>query len=90
MRPGRPHFVYGPENTICYGGHFYATRLMQATLQSIVHSFVVGVFITNTVHYPSRLLLRRVIALYGLGLVEENHIASTGTSHCSFLDSFLI
>lgn len=89
MQPGCPHFVYGPENTICHGGHYYATCLMQATLQSVVHNFVVGVFITNTTHQPSRLLLRRIILFYGLGLVE-NRIKVTGGSHCSqYLNLFL-
>ena len=40
MRPGIPHFVYGPENTICYGSHFYTMCLMQLTLQSLMHSFI--------------------------------------------------
>jgi len=77
MQPGVPHFVYGPENAICSGGHYYATCLMQATLQSLVHSFVVGDFITNIIHHPSRQLLRRIVLLYGLGLVE-NCIKVTG------------
>ena len=38
MRPGTPHFVYGPEHTICYGGHYYSTCLMQETLFSLVHN----------------------------------------------------
>ena len=71
MRPGIPHFVYGPENTICYGGHFYVTCLMQLSLQSLVHGFVVGEFITNISHHPSQALLRRIVILYGRGLVED-------------------
>jgi hypothetical protein len=71
MRPGVPHFVFGPEDTICYGGHFYATSLMQNTLQSLVHSFVVGDFVTNITHHPSRSLLRRIVLLYRIGLMED-------------------
>lgn len=71
MRPGVRHFVFGPEDTICYGGHFYTMSLMQNTLQSLVHSFVVGVYITNITHHPSRSLLRRIVLLYHIGLVEE-------------------
>src|ERR1700682_449265 len=71
MRPGVPHFVYGPEHTICYGGHFYATSLMQATLSSLMHGFVIGTFITNITHHPSRSLLRRILLLYHVALIEN-------------------
>ena len=71
MQPGTPHFVYGVENTICYGGHFYSTCLMQRTLQSLVHSFMVSDFITNTNHHESRALLRRILIFYGLGKMEK-------------------
>ena len=71
MRPGVPHFVFGPEDAICYGGHFYTTSLMQMTLQSLVHSFVVGDFVTNITHHPSRSLLRRIVLLSHIGLVED-------------------
>lgn len=85
MRPGVPHFVYGPEHTICSGGHYYATCLMQATLQSLVHSFVIGDFVTNIRHHPSRQLLRRIVLFYGKGLVD-NCIKVTGQPHfCMFL-----
>lgn len=47
------------------------TCLMQLTLQSLLHSFVVGEFITNISHHPSRALLRRIVILYGRGLVED-------------------
>ena len=76
MRPGVPHFVFGPEDTICYGGHFYASSLMQNTLRSLVHSFVVGEFITNITHHPSRSLLRRIVLLYRIGLVEDRFQAT--------------
>ena len=63
---------------------------MQKTLQSLVHSFVLSDFITNITHYPSRLLLRRIILLFGLGLVE-GRIKITGGSHCNqYLNLFLM
>jgi len=71
MRPGVPHFVFGLEDTICSGGHFYGTSLMQNTLQSLVHSFVVGDFVTNITHHPSRSVLRRIVLLYQTGLMEN-------------------
>jgi len=83
MRPGVPHFVFGPEDTICYGGHFYATALMQNTLQSLVHSFVVGDFVTNITHVPSRSLLRRIVLLYQTDL-KEDHFQCTGEGFSHF------
>ena len=77
LKPGTPHFVYGPEPSICDGGHFYSTSQMQLTLASLVHSFVVGNFVTEIHHHQSRQLLSRIVLLYGLGLVENN-IKSTG------------
>jgi hypothetical protein len=71
MRPGQPHFVYGPEHTIAYGGHFYASCLMQDTLQSVVHNFVLSNFITNTSHHASRELLRKLLLFFGLGLGQK-------------------
>ena len=82
MQPGVPHFVFGPEDTICYGGHFYATALMQNTLRSLLHSFVVGDKVTNITHLPSRSLLRRLVLLYHIGLVENRF------QHTGKVDSF--
>ena len=86
MRPVTPHFVYGSENTICYGGNYYLTCLMQETLFSLVHSFVISEFIMNITHHPSRQLLRQIVLFYGLGLVE-NRLKVEGRPHCSTLHS---
>jgi hypothetical protein len=69
MRPGVPHFVYGLEDAITHGGHFYSSSLMQATLQSLIHTFVLSDFISNTNHNPSRQLLRRIVTFWGLGVL---------------------
>ena len=69
MRPGVPHFVYGLEDAIIHGGHFYSSSLMQATTQSLIHTFVLSDFISNTFHNPSRQLLRRIVTFWGLGVV---------------------
>ena len=69
MRPGVPHFVYGLEDAITHGGHFYSSSLIQATVQSLIHTFVLSDFISNTFHNSSRLLLRRIVLLWGLGVV---------------------
>ncbi len=71
MQPNTPHAVYGPANTIVHGGHYYTTCLMQTTLQGIIHCFVVGDFITNITHHPSRQLLRRIVLFYHQGLVKR-------------------
>lgn len=70
MQPGVPHFVYGLENAIIHGGHFYSSSLMQATLPSLIHTLVLSTFISNTFHHPSRQLLRRIAIFWGLGLLE--------------------
>ena len=71
MRPGVPHFVYGLEDTIIHGGHFYSSSLMQATAESLVHSFVLSDFISNTFHDPSCQLLRRIVLFWGHALLEK-------------------
>ena len=59
LRPGDfLYFVYGLENAITYGGHFYCSSLMQATTESLVHMFILSDFILNTNHHPSWQLLR--------------------------------
>jgi hypothetical protein len=79
MQPGAPHFVYGLENTIIHGGHFYSSSLMQATLRSMIHTFVLSDFISNTFHHPSRQLLRRIVIFWGLAFLE-NRLTSQGES----------
>lgn len=69
MRPGVPHAVYGIEETIIHGGHFYCASQMQATVESLVHTFILDRFIGNTFHNPSRELLRRVVLFWASGLL---------------------
>lgn len=75
MQPGVPHFVYGLENTIIHtiihGGHFYSSSLMQATLQSLIHTFILNTFISNTFYHPSRQLLRCIVTFWRLALLEK-------------------
>lgn len=78
MQPGTPHFVFGMENSICYGGHHYSTALMQQTLQGIIHSFILDKFLTNTAHQGSRQLLRRILIFYLHGLMDKK-ISPEGT-----------
>lgn len=71
MRANTPHFVYGPDNTICHGYHFYSTSTLQATACSLMHTFVLGDFLTNITHHPTRLILRRLLVFYFLALFEQ-------------------
>lgn len=71
MRPGVPHFVYGLEDAIIHGGHFYSSSLIQATVQSLLHTFVLSNFISNTYHNPAHQLLRRIVIFWGLGILGQ-------------------
>jgi hypothetical protein len=66
----QPHAVYGNEHTVCIGGHFYLTHLMETTAQGLLHAFVLNEFITNTYHYQSRALFRRILDFCKKGLLE--------------------
>jgi hypothetical protein len=77
MKANTPHFVYGITPAICHGGHYYATSLMQETLQGLIHAFVLDQFLTNTQHFATRPVLRRILLFYHLGLIEGS-IPSTG------------
>ena len=91
MMPCQPHFVFGYAHSICLGGHYYLTNLMQETLQGLIHSFILHKFLTNISH-PTRILLRRMVLFYHMGLIE-NEIPESGMlsishqsiSHQSFL-----
>lgn len=87
MQPGVPHFVYGLENTIIHGSHFYSSSLMQPTVASLVHGFVLSDFISNTFHHPSCQLLRRIVIFWALALLE-GRLTPEGKSavafHCTY------
>jgi hypothetical protein len=70
MMPCQPHFVFGYAHTICLGGHYYLSNQMQQTLRGLIHSFILHKFLTNTSH-PTRVLLRRMILFYHMGLLED-------------------
>lgn len=71
MPANQPHSVYGSEPTIIHGGHFFLASVMETTAQSLFHSFVMNQFLTNTFHYRSRQLLRRILDFFRLGLLER-------------------
>src|SRR6266511_3460662 len=65
MRPNTPHFVYTPTNTICYGGHFYATSTICDSCYRIMHLFIASRVLSNTSHeVESRELIQHMITYY--------------------------
>jgi len=76
MMPCQPHFVVGYAHSICLGGHYYLSNHMQETLQGLIHSFILHKFLTNISH-PTRVLLRRIVLFYHMGLIE-NEIPESG------------
>ena len=85
MKPCQPHFVFSYAHSICLGGHYYLTNNMQTTLQGLIHTFVLHNFLTNTSH-PTRVLLRRLVLFYHMGLIEKE-IPASGMSFI-FCSSF--
>jgi hypothetical protein len=88
MRPNTAHLVYGIEDTICFGGHFYSTLSMQQTLQGIIHSFMLDDFLSNTSHQASRQLLRRIVILYLHGLIDQEIDPDGITQFLSFISLY--
>lgn len=84
MRPGVPHYVYGVDNTIIHGGHFYCASQMQSTVESLVHSFILNEFISNTVHHASRELLRSIVVFWAEGLLEHSYSVQGIIGYCFF------
>ncbi len=71
MRPNTPHFVYTPTNTICYGGHFYATSTIRESCYGLMHSFIAQRVLSNASHeVESRELIRRMITYYHETLLQ--------------------
>jgi hypothetical protein len=71
MMPNTPHAAYTLKPAICHGGHFISTGNMEGTLFGMVHSFMGSQLLTNTEHYPSRQLLRRIVHFYHGALVDD-------------------
>jgi hypothetical protein len=48
MRPNTPHVTIALEDAIILGGHFYSFANLQHTLSGIIHSFMLGGLIADT------------------------------------------
>lgn len=79
MRPCTPHWVVGTSNTIVHGRHYVATTSIRRTCFGIVHTFVMGLFVTNTFHQDNtRCMLRQLMALYFRHLVMHDKFDGKG------------
>lgn len=58
------HYVVSTEDAIVYGRHFYSTSSIARSVSGIVHTFILGYFITNDSHTHTRTLIRRLIYLW--------------------------
>ncbi|KAF9473554.1 hypothetical protein BDN70DRAFT_785722, partial [Pholiota conissans] len=72
MRPNTLHAVLTAMDSVCGGGHFYATSTMLDTFVGLVHTFICDLYITNISHPPSRFILTQMINFYHAGLLREN------------------
>lgn len=77
MRPNTLHATYTIQDSLCRGGHFYATSTIRDTLVGLVHTFVCDKYITNASHPPSRFILAEMINFFHASIVK-NFIAVDG------------
>lgn len=65
MKPCTPHAVLGTAPSIVLGRHFYAASTIRRSAFGVLHTFILGLFITNTSHEDgTKSLLRQVMALW--------------------------
>jgi hypothetical protein len=65
MKPTTVHYVLTVEDSITYGRHFYCASTISDSIFGLVHSFVVGVGATNTLHESgTRTFLHRIMAMW--------------------------
>lgn len=79
MCPCTPHWVIGTWLTIVHGRHYYTTCTIRRSCFGIVHTFVMGLFVTNTFHEDAtRSMLRQLMALYFRHLVLHDKFDGIG------------
>jgi hypothetical protein len=88
------HAVWTMENSICYGGHFYAVPNLLDTVVGLIHAFIGDDVLTNTQHVASRFLLCKMVHYFhhafvvqnvALGLAGESKILSLHADHNDML-----
>lgn len=86
MKAGTPHMVYGIENAIIHGGHYYTTANLHESAQSLMHTFILDKFLTNINHSPSRSILRRMLMFFYEGIVEGD-VDNKGKDRTEFVST---
>ncbi|KAH6888288.1 hypothetical protein BKA70DRAFT_1027610, partial [Coprinopsis sp. MPI-PUGE-AT-0042] len=83
MAPNTMHAVWTMENSICYGGHFYSVATLLPTVVGVIHAFIGEASLTNTDHFPSRLLLRRMVHFFHFAFICKGGVlaASADKEH---------
>jgi hypothetical protein len=69
MRPSTPHYVLTVDDSITYGRHFYCASMISDSVYGIVHSFVLGLGVTNTLHTTTKTLMQRIMAMWYMHFV---------------------
>jgi len=65
MKPTTLHYVLTVEDSITYGRHFYTMSTISDSIFGVLHSFVVGLGATNTLHEAgTRTFLHRIMAMW--------------------------
>ncbi|KAH6902170.1 hypothetical protein BKA70DRAFT_1113287 [Coprinopsis sp. MPI-PUGE-AT-0042] len=80
MAPNTLHAVWTMENSICYGGHFYAVPTLLNTVVGLIHAFIGEDLLTNTQHVESRFLLRRMVHFFHHTFVVQG-VSYDATEH---------
>lgn len=84
MRPCTPHFVLGTEPSIVLGRHFYSASSIRRSCYGIVHTFIMGLAITNTVHdKDTKSLLRQIMALWYRHFIIHDQFGGTCSLSCN-------
>jgi hypothetical protein len=74
MKPNTMHYVLTVENSITYGRHFYCASTISQSIFGVVHSFIIGIGVTNTLHDSTRIFLHRIMGMW------EQHFGSSEQS----------
>lgn len=65
MMPTTFHAVVGTSHSIIFGRHFFSTSTIRRSVFGLVHTFILGLLITNTVHADAtKSLFRQIMALW--------------------------
>lgn len=73
MRPCTPHFVLGTSPTIVLGRHFYSASTIRRSAFGVLHTFIMGLVITNTSHEDgTKSLLRQIMAFWYRHFIIHN------------------